>query len=111
MTNGLGATIGTLGAQAIVNMTVPSISKTPVAEGSKNIYEGVLGVVRDAQGQIDWASISSESLLQIQEAAGKMWAGWQEAWYIFAGFALVVAIAFWIFFPKTPVNKNIEVKH
>ena len=25
--------------------------------------------------------------------------------------ALIVAISFWIFFPKTPVNKNIEVKH
>jgi hypothetical protein len=33
-----------------------------------------------------------------------MWHGWQTAWYIFAGFALAVAIAFWIFFPKTPVK-------
>lgn len=74
MTNGLGATIGTLTAQAIVNKLV-------YAEGVK--------------------------------AAGAMavWDGWKEAWFIFAGFALVVAICFWIFFPKTPVNKNIEVKH
>ena len=74
MTNGLGATIGTLTAQAIVNKLV-------YAEGVK--------------------------------AAGAMavWDGWKEAWFIFAGFALVVAISFWIFFPKTPVNKNIEVKH
>ena len=74
MTNGLGATIGTLTAQAIVN---------------KLVY--------------------AESV----KAAGAMsvWEGWKEVWYIFAGFALVVAIAFWIFFPKTPVNKNIEVKH
>lgn len=68
MTNGLGATIGTLTAQAIVN---------------KLVY--------------------AESV----KAAGAMsvWEGWKEAWYIFAGFALVVAIAFWIFFPKTPVKK------
>ena len=105
MTNGLGATIGTLGAQAIVNATVPSISKTPVPDNSKNVFEGALGVIRDAQGQIDWSNIASENLPKIQQAAEQMWAGWQEAWYIFAGFALVVSIAFWIFFPKTPVKK------
>ena len=74
MTNGLGATIGTLSAQAIVNKLVMAESVT-------------------AQGPL------------------AIWDGWKEAWYIFAGFALVVAITFWIFFPKTPVNKNIEVKH
>ena len=73
--------------------------------------EAALGVIRNEAGKIDWTNIASENLLQIQEAAGKMWSGWQEAWYIFAGFALVVAILFWIFFPKTPVNKDIEVKH
>ena len=35
-----------------------------------------------------------------------VWAGWREAWYIFAGFALLVAVSFWIFFPKTPVKKS-----
>ena len=74
MTNGLGATIGTLSAQAIVNKLVMAESVT-------------------AQGPL------------------AIWDGWKKAWYIFAGFALVVAVAFWIFFPKTPVNKNIEVKH
>ena len=68
MTNGFGATIGTLAAQAIVNHFV-----------------------------------NAESVI----AAGPMaiWDGWQTSWYIFAGFALVVAIAFWIIFPKTPVKK------
>jgi nucleoside transporter len=70
MTNGLGATIGMLSAQGIVNSLV--ISQTePMA----------------------------------------IWAGWREAWFIFAGFALCVAILFWILFPQTPVNKDIEVKH
>ena len=111
MTNGLGATIGTLSAQAIVNGTVPSISQQPVGEGSINVYEGALGVVRDSNGAIDWQNIMTDKLPQIHEAAKNMWVGWQEAWYIFAGFALVVAIAFWFLFPKTPVNKNLEVKH
>ena len=74
MTNGFGATIGTLSAQAIVNKLV-------MAE-----------------------EVSSQGPLAV-------WDGWKQAWYIFAGFALVVAIAFWLFFPKTPVNKNLEVKH
>jgi hypothetical protein len=74
MTNGLGATIGTLSAQAIVNKLV--MAEDVVAQGALAV-----------------------------------WDGWKASWYIFAGFALVVAIAFWIFFPKTPVNKNIEVKH
>ena len=55
MTNGFGATIGTLSAQAIVNKLVMAEEVT--------------------------------------------------------SFALIVAIAFWLFFPKTPVNKNMEVKH
>jgi MFS family permease len=64
MTNGFGATIGTLSAQAIVNHFVYS---------------------------------KSDSMA--------MWQGWQTSWYIFAGFALIVALAFWVIFPKTPVKK------
>ena len=74
MTNGLGATIGTLSAQAIVNKLVYAESVT-------------------------------------SRGAEAIWAGWQEAWYIFAGFALLVAVSFWIFFPKTPVQKNMVIKH
>ena len=73
MTNGIGATVGTLAAQAVVN---------------KNVYS--LG---EAAQHLD------------------IWHGWQTSWYSFAAYALVVAVLFWIFFPKTPVNKNIEVKH
>ena len=73
MTNGVGATVGTLAAQAVVNHNVYSLG----------------------------------------EAAEFMavWDGWKMSWYTFAGYALVVAIAFWIFFPKTPVNKDMEIKH
>ena len=68
MTNGLGATIGTLSAQAIVNHFV---------------YADEVA----AQGPL------------------AVWQGWQTSWYIFAGFALVVAVAFWVVFPQT---KKIE---
>jgi len=112
MTNGVGATIGTLSAQAIVNKLVP------------NVDWSVFGVAQDKAHKYLWLEFwdkikeiatpsteLQETLQQISIKANEVWAGWQEAWYIFAGFALVVSIAFWIFFPKTPVNKNIEVKH
>ena len=72
MTNGVGATIGTLAAQAVVN---------------KNVYS-------------------------LGEAAqfADVWAGWKASWFTFAAFALLVAILFWIFFPKTASNKKIEVE-
>ena len=73
MTNGIGATIGTLAAQAVVNMNVYSLDQTA-----------------------EFAQV---------------WDGWKMSWYTFAAYALVVAVAFWIFFPKTPANKDIEVKH
>ena len=73
MTNGIGATIGTLGAQAVVNKFVYHLPQT-----------------------VDFMQV---------------WEGWKMSWYTFAGYALAVAILFWIFFPKTPVDKNIEVKH
>lgn len=39
--------------------------------------------------------------------AGPMavWDGWKISWFIFAGFALVIGIAFWIFFPKIPITQ------
>ncbi len=100
MTNGFGATIGTLSAQAVFNKVVPQIDFS------------ALGIVRDEAGKIAWDQIIDvQTLHNIHSAAMEQWQGWQAFWYIFAAYAMVVAIAFWIFFPKTPVNKNIEVKH
>lgn len=71
MTNGIGATIGTLGAQAVVDHFVLS-QQTPVA----------------------------------------MIEGWSTTWLIFAGYALVVALAFWVLFRyKHEPDKLGEVKH
>lgn len=61
MTNGIGATIGTLGAQAIVNYFV----NKPHAAGA---------------------------------APEMVAAGWQYAWFVFAAYALVVAVVFAIVF-------------
>ena len=69
MTNGLGATIGTLAAQAIINTFVYN----PAAA---------------------------------EASALDIWAGWRTSWYIFAAYALVVAVLFWICFPKTENGTN-----
>lgn len=67
MTNGIGATVGTLAAQAIVNKLVFS-----------------------------------------QTAPEAMHAGWTSAWYIFAAYALVVAVLFLLIFKdsKTPAREE-----
>ena len=70
MTNGLGATIGTLAAMAIVNNNV--VATAPLAE-------------------------------QLE--------GWRDSWMVFAGYALVVAVLFWIVFrdnKETASKKEIE---
>lgn len=64
MTNGIGATVGTLSAQAVVEATVETKTK---------------GTMEVAQG-------------------------WSEAWYIFAAYAAVVAILFWICFRNPDKN-------
>ncbi len=94
MTNGFGATVGTLTAQAVFNKVVPQFDWT------------ALGVVRDELGHIDWTAITDVNILQaIHDAALAQWTGWQTFWYIFAAYALVVTVLFWIFFPKTPAKK------
>lgn len=70
MTNGIGATIGTLGAQAVVDRLVPAFQLAP--------------------GQM---------LTDVQSHA--LNSGWSSSWFIFAGYALVVAILF-LFIFKNP---------
>lgn len=69
MTNGIGATIGTLGAQQVVNKLVLAHENNPVAQ----------------------------------------MAGWSNAWYVFAGYALVVAILFMFIF-KNPEKAEARIK-
>ena len=68
MTNGIGATVGTLSAQAIVNRF--TYSETVMVNGEEMVF--TMG---------DWST----------------------CWYIFAGYALVVAILFFILF-KAPAK-------
>ena len=79
MTNGIGATIGTLGAQAVVNRCVPAAVET----ADKVVTNGYA----------------------IAE-------GWSDTWLIFAGYALVVALLFWVLFKyKHDPNKVADIKH
>ena len=68
MTNGFGATVGTLSAQAVINHFVYDLPAT--ATGHEVI------------------------------------AGWNTCWYIFAGYALAVAILFAFFFKYEHVPKG-----
>lgn len=63
MTNGIGATVGTLCAQMVVN---------------KCVFTKFSGLADSAR----------------EVVAVDVWHGWQTAWYIFAAYALVVAIVF-----------------
>lgn len=65
MTNGFGATIGTLCAMAIVNHNVAAT-----------------------------------------DPAGVQLEGWRMSWYIFAGYALVVAVLFWICFHDKKADES-----
>ena len=78
MTNGIGATVGTLGAQAVVNNFVPA----------EQIVDNVV---------VNGSAIAD---------------GWGNTWLIFAGYALVVALAFMIMFRyKHEPEKMANFKH
>lgn len=70
MTNGLGAFFGSLWAQAIVSHFVPN---TPQAE---------------------------EMPILTDDIAQQLMGGWQTTWFIFAAYALVVFILFWLIFKE-----------
>ncbi len=68
MTNGIGATIGSLSAQWVINHFVPVV---PALEA---------GTFHDAA------------------TASALLSGWSTSWYVFAGYSLVIAIAFSLLF-------------
>lgn len=76
MTNGIGATIGTLSAQAVMNHFV---------------YNPIAALESAAE-----TGIEASTLIQPD---------WSTPWFIFAGFALLVAILFAIFFKKPQANE------
>jgi NHS family xanthosine MFS transporter len=79
MTNGIGATVGTLSAQAVVNKFVP--------------FE-----IKNAEQVVTNGNAIAE--------------GWSHTWLIFAGYALVVALAFWVMFKyKHEPNKLGNINH
>ncbi len=74
MTNGIGATIGTLSAQVVVNKFTHQVAVEEIIDGVAKTNYYTVG---------DWST----------------------AWYIFAGYALVVALLFAILF-KTPKTED-----
>ena len=70
MTNGLGATAGTLAAGAVVNTFANS------------------------------DKLHGMALIE----------GWQTSWLIFAGYALIVGVLFWLIFPRTVKNKTLSIE-
>ncbi len=79
MTNGIGATVGTLSAQAVVNKFVP--------------FE-----IKNAEQVVTNGNAIAE--------------GWSHTWLIFAGYALVVALLFWVLFKyKHNPDKMVDIKH
>lgn len=85
MTNGLGATIGTLSAQIVVD---------------KFVYNPMAQFPALADGEF-----------YSETAANTLMNGWSTAWYIFAAYALVVAIVFAIVFKYKHNPEEINVKH
>ena len=107
MTNGFGATIGTLCAQAVFNRVVPQPDWSTLGVVRKSVEDVVLGIVHKTKEIIDWDAITDVNVLQsIHDAALAQWTGWQTFWYIFAAYSLVVAVLFWICFPKTERKEN-----
>ena len=67
MTNGLGASIGVIAAQAVVDHYTHSVSK-----------------LNEVTGQLEFFTVGD----------------WSSAWYIFAGYALVIALVFAVVFKE-----------
>ena len=102
MTNGIGATVGTLSAQAVVNAFTEEVGF---------VYNTATGVYTKASEFFAQTGLSENTF----ELAPKeyrldyfMLGDWDIVWYIFAGYALVVSLAFMIFF-KQPANPNEKV--
>ena len=128
MTNGIGATIGTLGAQAVVNRFVPNSNIKPLLskefyDGSTaevldnvkdlNLSESVTKIVSDIVGQ---AQPATETLDKVKEAlqpqVQEMMMGWSHTWLIFAGYALVVTVLFALIFRyKHNPQESVNVTH
>ena len=79
MTNGIGATVGTLGAQAVVNRFTHA--ETVVIDGVERVF-----------------TVGNQLACGLD--------GWSACWYIFAAYAAVVALLFVVLFrapdPKAP---------
>ena len=114
MTNGLGATIGTLSAQAVVNHFVPysnyklliseDLYKEPITQIVAKMKEWAIPeTISEKVTEIANQGLSPEQSCNavkelLQPQMHEMMQGWSHTWLIFAGYALVVAVLFAIVF-------------
>ena len=101
MTNGIGATVGTLSAQAIVNA---------LTHRAQYVFDTVTGTYTQATEFFAQTGLTEQSfeLMSQYRLDTFMLGDWSTVWYIFAGYALLVAVAFMAFF-KQPANPNEKV--
>lgn len=88
MTNGIGATVGTLSAQAIINKF--TVSKEMFATKTGELLE-----------MADYNALTAAGEIIDGKPERFMIGDWSACWYIFAAYALVVTILFMILF-KSP---------
>ena len=88
MTNGIGATVGTLSAQVIINKF--TVHKEMFATKTGELLE-----------MADYNALTAAGEIIDGKPEGFMMGDWSTCWYIFAAYALVVAIFFMILF-KSP---------
>ena len=103
MTNGIGATVGTLSAQAVVNAFTTEVGF---------VYNTATGVYTKATEFFAQTGLSDSSFELINKGYRLdryMLGDWDTVWYIFAGYALVVAFAFMFLF-KEPKNQNAKLE-
>jgi hypothetical protein len=97
MTNGIGATIGTLSAQAVVNKFTKSVDFVLDLDTKTYTLASEFFAKHNCTAEtLDLKKFKMDSFLL---------GDWNTTWYIFAGYALVVAVLFMILF-KEPKDKT-----
>jgi NHS family nucleoside permease-like MFS transporter/NHS family xanthosine MFS transporter len=103
MTNGIGATVGMVAAQKVIDMFIKTeafvLEKASGAYMAATEFCKTHGLPQEALNTLNPNEYTIDYF---------MVGNWSQVWYIFAGYALIVAFLF-IFLFKTPKNINEKV--
>ena len=103
MTNGIGATVGMVAAQKVIDMFIKTeafvLEKASGAYMAATEFCKTHGLPQEALNTLNPNEYTVDYF---------MVGNWSQVWYIFAGYALIVAFLF-IFLFKTPKNINEKV--